>query len=477
MRLVAIGGSDAGITAALHARQLDPDGDATVIVADSYPNFSICGIPYYVSGEVTDWRDLAHRSLTDLQATGMNLRLDTRVHRIDADHHRIHVTSPTGDDVLDYEALVIGTGATPVTPPIRGLDHLGPGDGVHLLHSMGDTFALMDTLARDHVKRAVIVGGGYIGLEMAEALTTRGLSVTQVEQLPEVLPTADPDLGALVHSELERHGVTVACETRVEAIEVTPPGSDSRLDVLATGPTDDPLRFAADVVLIVVGVRPDSDLAASAGAQLGVKRAIEVDRHMRTNLPDVFAAGDCAVTYHRLLGQSYLPLGTTAHKQGRVAAETALGGSRQFAGSLGTQVVKVFDLVAARTGLRDDEAHAAGFDPLTVVSEADDHKAYYPGSHPITMRYTGDRQTGRLLGLQIVGRLGSEIAKRVDIAATAIFEQLTVDAISDLDLSYTPPLGSPWDALQTGAQTWTRAGRAPSVGRPPDDEPQPLAGS
>ena len=177
---------------------------------------------------------------------------------------------------------------------------------------------------------------------------------------------------------------------------------------------------------------------------------------MRTNLPDVFAAGDCVVTHHRLLGTTYLPLGTTAHKQGRIAGENALGGTREFAGSLGTQVVKVFDLVAARTGLRDHEATTAGFDPLTVASEADDHKAYYPGSHPIAMRYTGDRRNGRLLGVQLVGHLGSEIAKRIDIAATAIFNDMTVDAISDLDLSYTPPLGSPWDALQTGAQAWTR---------------------
>ena len=177
---------------------------------------------------------------------------------------------------------------------------------------------------------------------------------------------------------------------------------------------------------------------------------------MRTNLPDVLAAGDCVITHHRLLGTSYLPLGTTAHKQGRIAGENALGGSREFAGSLGTQVVKVFDLVAARTGLRDHEAAAAGFDPVTVGAEADDHKAYYPGSHKIAMRYTGDRRTGQLLGVQLVGHLGSEIAKRIDIPATAIFNQMTVDAISDLDLSYTPPLGSPWDALQHGAQAWTR---------------------
>ena len=455
MRLVAIGGSDAGISAALRARELDPTANVTVVVADAYPNFSICGIPYYVSGEVTHWRNLAHRTLADLEATGMTLRLDTTVTGIDHLAHRVLTTAPQdAPDALGYDALVVGTGAIPVRPPIAGLDALGPGDGVHLLHSMSDTFALMHTLQRDDINRAVIVGAGYIGLEMAEALTARGLDVTQIEQLPEVLPTVDPELGALVHHELEHHGVTVACRTRVDAITASPAKSSSRLQVHATGPDDEPLRYPADVVLVVVGVRPDSDLAAAAGAQLGAKGAIAVDRYMRTSLSDVFAAGDCAVTHHRLIGDTYLPLGTTAHKQGRVAAENALGGAHGFAGSLGTQVVKVFDLVAARTGLRDHEATAAGYDPLTVACEADDHKRYYPGSHPIGMRYTGDRRDGRLLGLQLVGHLGSEIAKRIDIIATAIFNDLTVDAISDLDLSYTPPLGSPWDALQAGAQAW-----------------------
>jgi NADPH-dependent 2,4-dienoyl-CoA reductase/sulfur reductase-like enzyme len=209
------------------------------------------------------------------------------------------------------------------------------------------------------------------------------------------------------------------------------------------------------MVLVVVGVRPETTLAAEAGAELGVRGAIAVDPWMRTNLPDVYAAGDCVVTHHRLLGVTYLPLGTTAHKQGRIAGENALGGHRAFAGSLGTQVVKIFDQAAARTGLRDHEA-AAGFDPVTVETQADDHKAYYPGSHRITMRVTGDRATGRLLGMQLFGHKNAEIAKRVDIAAAAIFNQMTVDAVSDLDLSYTPPLGSPWDAVQAGAQAWTR---------------------
>ena len=283
MHLIAIGGSDAGISAALRARELEPGAEVTVVVADAYPNFSICGIPYYISGEVPHWRNLAHRSIADLETTGMRLRLDTTA---------------------------------------------------------------------------------YIGLEMADALTVRGLAVTQMEQLPEVLPTVDPEPGALVHAELATRGV----------------------DVLT---------------------------------------------------------------------------GTTAHKQGRVAGENAVGGTREFAGSLGTQVVKIFDQAAARTGLRDHEAEAAGFDPVTIGSEADDHKAYYPGSHRITMRVTGDRSTGRLLGVQLFGHRHAEIAKRIDIAAAAIFNDMTVDAVSDLDLSYTPPLGSPWDAVQIGAQAWVQHARRP----------------
>ena len=213
---------------------------------------------------------------------------------------------------------------------------------------------------------------------------------------------------------------------------------------------------ASNIVLVVVGVRPDTDLASSAGATLGHKGAIQVDSGMRTNLPDVFAAGDCVVTHHRLLGNTYLPLGTTAHKQGRVAGENALGGHRRFAGSLGTQVVKIFDHAVARTGLRHHEAAQAGIDPLTVPSQADDHKTYYPGSHRIHMRYTGQVSNGRLLGLQLFGHRHAEIAKRIDIAATAIFANLTIDQVSELDLSYTPPLGSPWDVIQSGAQAWER---------------------
>jgi NADPH-dependent 2,4-dienoyl-CoA reductase/sulfur reductase-like enzyme len=454
MHIVAIGGSDAGISAALRAHEVSPGAEVTVVAADAYPNFSICGIPYYVSGEVTHWRNLAHRTIADLEAAGMALRLDTVARRIDVPGRKLLVTGPGGtEDVIAYDQLVIGTGAVPARPPIAGLDALGPGDGVHLLHSMNDAFAVMRTLEQDAPDSAVIVGAGYIGLEMAEALTARGLAVTQIEQRPEVLPTVDPELGALVRAQLEGHGVTVLAGTAVW--EVSRAGATVPLRVEATADRGG-VTVHAGLVLVVTGVRPETALAASAGATLGSRGAIQVDTAMRTGLPGVYAAGDCVITHHRLLGEMYLPLGTTAHKQGRVAGENAAGGQREFAGSLGTQVVKVFDQAAARTGLRDHEAAAAGFDPVTVAWEADDHKAYYPGSHRIAMRFTGDRGTGRLLGVQLFGHKHAEVAKRIDIAATAIFHGMTVEAISDLDLSYAPPLGSPWDAIQAGAQAWVR---------------------
>jgi len=427
-----------------------------VVAADAYPNFSICGIPYYVSGEVTHWRNLAHRTTADLEAAGMRLRLDTTARRIDVPGRKLLVTGPDGaDELIGFDQLVIGTGAVPVRPPIDGLEELGPGDGVHLLHSMDDTFAVMRTLEATAPGSAIIVGAGYIGLEMADALTVRELAVTQIEQLPEVLPTVDAALGALVRAQLVARGVTVLTGTTVKAISRAVAGEHAlKVDALTADGRQ--VTRHAGLVLVVTGVRPETGLAVSAGASLGTRGAIAVDSAMRTGLPDIYAAGDCVITHHRLLGETYLPLGTTAHKQGRVAGENAAGGNREFAGSLGTQVVKIFDQAAARTGLRDHEAAAAGYHPVTVAAQADDHKAYYPGSHRIAMRFTGDRATGRLLGVQLFGHRHAEIAKRIDIAATAIFNAMTVDAISDLDLSYTPPLSSPWDAIQAGAQAWTR---------------------
>lgn len=456
MHLVAIGGSDAGISTALRARELDPSVDVTVVVADAYPNFSICGIPYYFSREVQPWQSLAHRTHADLEATGMNLRLDTLATSIDVDGRALTVRDATGtESTIAYDELMVGTGASPSTTGIVGLDQLGPDDGVHLLHSMGDTFALERYLDEHQPETAIIVGAGYVGLEMAEALTVRGLHVTQLQRGPEVLSTLDPELGSLVRDELTRHSVDVLTGTRIEAVT----RDAGRLTV--TGTRDgDAFSRSADLVLVVVGVRPNTSLLTAAGATTGAGGAVVVDEHMRTGLPNVWAAGDGVVTHHRLLGVTYLPLGTTSHKQGRVAGENAIGGNARFAGSLGTQVVKVFDVVAARTGLRDHEANAADYSPHSHSAIADDHKRYYPGATPISIRITGDTRDGRLLGAQLVGTRGAEISKRVDTYATALHHGMTVPAMSDLDLSYTPPLGSPWDAVQMATQAWERDARA-----------------
>jgi NADPH-dependent 2,4-dienoyl-CoA reductase/sulfur reductase-like enzyme len=371
--------------------------------------------------------------------------LTTPPKQIDPAGKQVTITNPGGGECqLGYDQLVVGTGAVPVRPPIDGLDL----DGVHVLHTMGDTFALHHTLTAG-ARSAVIVGGGYIGLEMAEAFTARGLAVTLIEQAPAVMPTVDIELGRVLGQELRRHHVQVVNDVTVKAIHRENGG------LVVAGEPDS--AVTADLVLVVVGVRPDTPLAVAAGVQTGVRGALRVDRRMRTNLSDVLAAGDCVETWHRLLGEpTYLPLGTTAHKQGRVAGETAVGGDREFAGSLGTQVVKVFELAVARTGLRDQEAAAAGLDPLTIGSTQFDHKAYYPGAHQLHLRITGDRASGRLLGVQLVGHHDAEVAKRIDIPANALFHGMTVDGLSDLDLSYTPPFGSPWDAIQLAAQTWTQ---------------------
>jgi NADPH-dependent 2,4-dienoyl-CoA reductase/sulfur reductase-like enzyme len=462
MRLLVIGGSDAGIAAALRARELDPSVEATVVVADAFPNFSICGLPYYLSGDVSDWRSLAHRTSADLEAAGLELLLDHTALAIDPAAKQVTVSDPAGTDhQLSYDRLVIGTGAMPVRPPIDGLDL----PGVHVLHTMGDTFALHQDLTGD-AGSAIIVGGGYIGLEMAEAFTARGLAVTVVEQAPAVMPTVDHELGELLGQELRRHEVQVVNDVTIKAIYQENGG------LTVAGEPD--FTATADLVLVVVGVRPDTDLAVAAGVETGVRGALRVDRHMRTNLPDVLAAGDCVETWHRLLeAPAYLPLGTTAHKQGRIAGETAVGGTAEFAGSLGTQVVKVFELAVARTGLRDQDAREAGLDPVTVGSVEFDHKAYYPGAHRLQLRITGDRQTGRLLGAQLLGDQRAQVAKRIDIPATALFHHMTVEGLSELDLSYTPPFGSPWDAVQMAAQTWTRhtQGGQPTQAASPETHP------
>ena len=452
MRLLIIGGSDAGIAAALRAREVNPEAHVTVVVADAYPNYSICGLPFYLSGEVEDHRDLAHRSAEEIEEQGINVLTDHTARKVNTTARTVEVADAEGHaKELFYDRLVIGTGAEPASPDIPGLGL----PGVYFLHSMHDSFRLQRHLTEQNPQTAVIVGGGYIGLEMADALTLRGIQVTIMGRAKSMLPTVEPVLGCEVEEELRRHGVEVFAHTAAESIEQ----EDNRLFVSGS----EGFHKSTDLVLIAAGVRPNTGLAAGCGAQAGIQGAIRVNRRMETGVDSIYAAGDCVETYHRILGRhDYLPLGTTAHKQGRVAGENAARtdeGRKEFAGSLGTQVVKVFELVIARTGLLEGEAREAGFDPLTTETEAYDHKQYYPGARKLRLRLTADRATGRLLGAQIIGPWGAEIAKRVDVFATALYHEMRVEELNDLDLSYTPPVGAPWDAIQAAAQGWQRTVR------------------
>ncbi len=445
-RILIIGGSDAGISAALRAREIDPSCETVIVTADAYPNFSICGLPFYLSGEIEDWRTLAHRTTDEIEAEGIQLFLDHRAEEIDPVNRTVRIVGPQGTRDLSYDKLVIGTGAESIKPPIQGTDL----PGVFLLRWMDDCFTMNQYITDAHPRSCIIVGGGYIGLEMADALTLRGLQVTVVEFAGTVLTTVDEALGQEVAAELNRHGVQVAVGTGIEEIRQT----DNGLQVLGSNGFD----MQTEMVLVSVGAQPNVDLAVRAGAETGLKGAIRVNPRMETNIPNIYAAGDCVITRHRLLREdTYLPLGTTAHKQGRVSGENAAGGYREFTGSLGTQAVKIFNLVAARTGLRDQEAVQAGYDPFTDDFETWDHKVYYPGAQKLRIRITGDRGTGRLLGAQILGSKGSEVSKRVDVFAAALFHSMAVDDLSDLDLSYTPPLSSPWDPVQMAAQAWARS--------------------
>ncbi len=443
-RIVIIGGSDAGVAAALRARELDPDAQVQLLLGDAFPNFSVCGIPFWLSGETPDWRALAHRTLKDLNAAGLQLMLETRVEAIDPERGEVILADRSRTRAVDYDRLVIATGAVPRRPRLPGFDL----PAVYFLRTMDDAFSLQRALDAG-ARSALIIGGGYIGVEMADALTRRGLEVSLIERGAHVLSTIDLELAAIVGEELEAHGVRCVTGERVVAIE----RDGERLKASLQGGGE----LAGELALVVVGVEPQTSLAHGIGVELGERGALKVDRQMRTGVDGIWAAGDVAETYHQLLQRPvYIPLGSTAHKQGRIAGENVTGGEAEFAGALGTQVVKVFDLAVAATGLREASARAEGFAPLTVQTVADDHKSYYPGAHPLRIRILGDRGTGQLLGGQIVGHVSGQVAKRIDTLATAIHHRMHVEELSKLDLSYTPPLSAPWDPIQTAAQAWER---------------------
>ncbi|MEK6480458.1 FAD-dependent oxidoreductase [Catalinimonas sp. 4WD22] len=444
VEIFIIGGSDAGVSAALRIKEVAPSFQVHMLLKDEYPNYSICGIPFYLSKEVTQPDQLAHRSLKELKSAGIDVLLHHEVEQIHPEDKKLTVSTPLGKEVFAYDKLLMATGAKSVTPAIEGLDLVG----VFQLRWIDDMLIIASYLQEHQVKEVVIIGAGYIGVEMAEAFTLRELTVHMIEASDYPLQTFDPELGLVVRDYLMSKKIHLYQNHLVKKIS-------QRNGSLSVETNKTEVR--GQVVLVVTGAQPASELAHQAGIHTGARGAIKVDGLMHTNLEDIYAAGDCCETYHRLLQQyDYLPLGTTAHKQGRVAGENIAGGKRYYGGSLGTQVVKVFDHVAARTGLREGEARKAGIPCFSAVYEAYDHKSYYPGASSILIKLTARSDNQQLLGVQMWGAQKAEVAKRIDVVATAIHQFSTVEQLNDLDLSYSPPLGTPWDALQMSAQHWLR---------------------
>ncbi len=446
--IVIIGGSDAGISAALRIRELNPEIIPTMIVADSFPNFSICGLPYYISQEVTRWENLAHRTREDIEDAGINLLLEHTAKIINPGKKQLQIVDKAGAvKTLDYDKLIIGTGAVSWKPEIPGIDH----PGVFFLRWMQDCFQIDEFLNTYHLETAqapftaLIIGAGYIGMEMAEALTKRGLAVHVVEFAESVMPSVDVDFGQKIRENLTRNGITVNNKIAIESIEKIGP------KLIVKGTND--YEIATDMVLVAVGSVPNTELGRSIGIDTGIKGALKVNLKMETNIADVYAAGDCVETWHRILkSYTYLPLGTIAHKQGRIAGENAVGGHKEFAGTLGTQSVKILDKVVARTGFNEAEATKAGFQPVSADLETWDHKVYYPPAEKLFIRVTADKESRRILGAQMMGSYKTEVSKRIDIFAAAIYHHMIIDEFSDYDLSYTPPLSSPWDPIQMAVQ-------------------------
>jgi len=452
-RIVVIGGVAAGMSAASQARRRQPEAEVVVLERGRHVSYGACGMPYNLEDPARSMEDLVVLTPEKVRERGIDLRTRHEVLALDPAARTLTVRDLDADrtGTLAYDALVIATGASPVRPPIAGIDL----PGVFFLRELRDGQALKRHLAEARPERAVVVGAGYIGVEMAEALVKRGLGVTVVEKLGQAVPGFEPAIAEAVREELEGHGVAVETGVTVQGIE----RAGSGLAVVT-----DRERYPAGLVLVSVGVRPNVALAKAAGIRLGETGAIAVDPGMRTSAPGVFAAGDCAEARHLVSGRPvWVPLGTTANKQGKVAGANAAGADETFAGIVGTAAFKVFDVEVARTGLGFEEAKRLDRDAVAALSRHASRAHGYPGGRTNTTVVVAERGTGRLLGAQMVGETA---AKRIDVFATALHAGMSVEDVEGLDLSYAPPFAPVYDPVliaATVARKEAAAGRAVPV--------------
>ncbi|MFI8347387.1 FAD-dependent oxidoreductase [Streptomyces sp. NPDC085596] len=454
-RLVVIGGDAAGMAAASQARRLRKPDELEIVAFERghFTSYSACGIPYWVGGAVEDRDQLIARTPEEHRERDIDLRLRTEVTEIDVAGRRVrtHDLESGTESWTSYDKLVIATGARPIRPDMPGADAAG----VHGVQTLDDGQALIDTLARTEGRRAVVVGAGYIGVEMAEALLRRGFEVTVVNRGAEPMATLDPDMGRLVRRAMEGMGITMVDDTEVTGLRT---GEDGRVRAVTTRDAE----YPADVVVMGIGVEPVTDLARAAGLPLGTHGGLLTDLAMRVRgHENIWAGGDCVEVLNLVSGQEqYIPLGTHANKHGQVIGTNVGGGYATFPGVVGTAVSKVCELEIARTGLREKDASRAGLQYESVTIESTSRAGYYPDAAPMTVKMLAERNTGRLLGVQIVG--GEGAGKRVDIAAVALTAAMTVEQMTALDLGYAPPFSPVWDPVLVAARkavTKVRASR------------------
>jgi NADPH-dependent 2,4-dienoyl-CoA reductase/sulfur reductase-like enzyme len=442
-RLVVIGGDAAGGSAASQAKKRRPDLDVVMFERGRATSYSACGIPYWISGYVGSESALIARTPELHRQAGIDVRMRTEVVGIDLDKGVVHWRDLDGGAEGDepYDDLVYATGSVPIRPPVPGIDAAG----VHGVQVLDDGVALRAELDSGRVQKVVVVGGGYIGLEIAEACRVRGLEVTVVDLSATPVRTFDPDVGEFIARAVRGEGIDLVLSDGAAGVEVDATGH-ARAVVTASGRV-----LPADLVVLGLGVRPNVALAREAGIPLGTSGGIAVDARMRTQTPGVWAAGDCVESWHRLSGQRVVvALGTHANKQGRVAGINIGGGYATFPGVIGTAITKICDTEVARTGLSSAEADQAGYAFVTAVVDSTTRAGYMPASAPIRLKMIAERRSGRLLGAQIVGKEGA--AKRIDALAICIWNGMTVDQMVGLDLSYAPPFAPVWDPVLIAAR-------------------------
>ena len=441
-RFIIIGAVAAGMSAASRARRLKPDMEIVVFERTGDVSWAACGMPYLIADKVKSASNLVvYDTKFFKEKRNINIFLYHEVKQIFPQRKTVLTKNiKTGEEKeYSYDKLIIATGARAAVPPIRGIDL----KGVFVLRDLQDGVAIKDYIIKNSPKKGLIIGAGYIGLEAAESFSSTGMSVTIIEKMPSILGTMDDEIAQVVEEELQKNNVSLIKSSGV--IEFV--GDRS---IVSKALTDTGSSIDAQIVLIGTGIRPNSEIGKSAGIELGKTGAINVNDRMETNIPDIYAAGDCAEAYHLVLGRNaYIPLGTTANKQGRVAGENAAGGNASFAGIVGTAVFKTFDLEVGRTGITEKEAKTEGIDYASNVIQHTSRAFYYPGRSQIKVKLVADRKTGLLLGAQMAGHEG--IAKRLDVFATAITAGMTVSQIGNLDLSYAPPLAPAYDPILIAA--------------------------